>query len=497
MRDFFHDPKKFFVLSILIISILINFLVFIQHSLENINSSWEIELGEGITLNEICRLRAGLPIYKNLATYPLIQVCYPPFSLWLMSRFVPDDPQFMFGACRIIVFISSLLVSLIIFLIIKTLTASRFAALIGLGIYFSFTHILMWGSLLRVDFPGIFFMMLSLYLFVATKNKNGFSRYIFAIPIILGILAKHSLVTVPAGIFVFCLVQKDIKRLAALVAGCLSAGVIFLIINFSTQGEFFRHIFLYTSPLWSIELLILQFPPVIMDFILYIPILLFWFGGKLRLRKKYMLLSIMLVFSFISLFAMGRVWCTSNFSLELFCILSIIIAVSVFELEKHYKNFIALAYVLLIIISSFVIRKSYYSINPMYSHHLYRHEYNRYETPKIISIIKREPENVLTQKASWSLLSGKEFLFDPMAMSLLSKKGLWDQNKFLADIKNKKFSLIVLRFDVSDWPDVDCKFDFTDEAVFGIKENYGLESVIYDAFIYKPKVEAKTIQKRK
>ncbi len=497
MRISLSDPKKFFVFSLLIIFTLINILIFIQHSLENINSFWEIELGEGITLNEVYRLSAGLPIYKSLDTYPLIQVCYPPLSLWLMSLILPDNPDFMFGACRILVFISSLAVSLIIFLIIKNLTNNWFSAFIGLGIYFSFTHILMWGSLLRVDFPGILLMMFSLYLFMLTENRNGFLRYLFAFPLILGLLAKHSLLAVPAGIFTFCLLEKDVRRLLALIGGFAAAGIIFLTINITTRGEFFRHIFLYTSPIWSLDLLILQLPPVIIDFILYIPVLFFWFAGKLRLYKKYLLLSILLIFSALELFAMSRVWCTSNFSLELFCILSVVIPVAAFELEKHYKNLIALTYILLAIISSFIIRNSYFTVNPMYSYHLYGHKSNLYETPKIISKIKKEPGDVLTQKASWSLLSDKKFIFDPMAMSLLEEKGLWNQNNFLKDIKNKKFSLIVLRFNVSDWPNVDSKYDFTDEIPFAIKQNYDLEGTVYDAFIYKPKPENKIIQKRK
>ncbi|MBN2190875.1 MAG: glycosyltransferase family 39 protein, partial [Candidatus Aureabacteria bacterium] len=274
MRMSLSDPKKFFVFSLLVIFTLINILIFIQHSMENINSFWEIELGEGITLNEVYRLSAGLPIYKSLDDYPLIQVCYPPLSLWLMSFLLPDNPDFMFGSCRILVFISSLAVSLIVFLTIKNLTRNWFVSFIGLGIYFSFTHILMWGSLLRVDFPGIFFMMFSLYLFMLGENKNGFSRYLFAFPLILGLLAKHSLLAVPAGIFTFCLLKKDFKRMAALVGGCSAAGIIFLAINMATRGEFFRHIFLYTSPIWSIDLLILQLPPVLVDFILYAPVLL-------------------------------------------------------------------------------------------------------------------------------------------------------------------------------------------------------------------------------
>jgi hypothetical protein len=58
--------------------------------------------------------------------------------------------------------------------------------------------------------------------------------------------------------------------------------------------------------------------------------------------------------------------------------------------------------------------------------------------------------DVLSEDASYLLLAGKQVIFQPYIMSLLSRTGKWNQDEFVQTIRDKKYSMIILRVDLND-----------------------------------------------
>jgi hypothetical protein len=103
------------------------------------------------------------------------------------------------------------------------------------------------------------------------------------------------------------------------------------------------------------------------------------------------------------------------------------------------------------------------------------------ESQKMVDTIVRNTEGeIISEDVVFLAKNGKRMLFQPYILSLLARTGKWDQSGFVSDIRNGRFNLIILRFDVNDSDHSDragdwqeAGFDrFTPEMEQAIKEGY-------------------------
>jgi hypothetical protein len=69
---------------------------------------------------------------------------------------------------------------------------------------------------------------------------------------------------------------------------------------------------------------------------------------------------------------------------------------------------------------------------------------------KLIRLVNGVSGDVLSEDASFTFLAGKPVLFQPYIMTLLSRRGKWDQRPFVESIENESYSIIILRVDLND-----------------------------------------------
>ena len=132
---------------------------------------YQLEWMEGAGLVQVNRLLAGKTLYvpPSINFVPLI---YPPLYFYIsagLARII----GFGFGALRLVSFLSSVLCAVIIFLAVKEKTSSKFAALLGVGVFAS-TFMLtgQWFDIARTDMLAAALSMLGIYL-VRENNSNN------------------------------------------------------------------------------------------------------------------------------------------------------------------------------------------------------------------------------------------------------------------------------------------------------------------------------------
>jgi len=68
----------------------------------------------------------------------------------------------------------------------------------------------------------------------------------------------------------------------------------------------------------------------------------------------------------------------------------------------------------------------------------------------------------------------------------LSRFGIWDQTPFLNQIRNQRFALVLLKFDIS--RDVSSRNIVTAEMVEALRANYALEEKMWLYYVYVPRL---------
>ena len=136
---------------------------------------YQLEWMEGAALVQVNRLLAGKALYvpPSIDFVPLI---YPPLFFYA-SALIAKIIGLGFGSLRLVSFLSSALCAVIIFLAVKEKTNSKFAALLGAGVFAS-TFMLtgQWFDIARTDMLAAGLSMLGIYLPRETVNNVTLSE---------------------------------------------------------------------------------------------------------------------------------------------------------------------------------------------------------------------------------------------------------------------------------------------------------------------------------
>lgn len=118
----------------------------------------------------------------------------------------------------------------------------------------------------------------------------------------------------------------------------------------------------------------------------------------------------------------------------------------------------------------------------------YRHQGKRYK-PRNIELIRSVKGEILSENPYYSILTEKHvYVLDPFMLRLIQRKDKHVQGTFLKKIRNREFSLIVLKqkAEKSLWYK---KMHFGNEIIEEIYKKYQLQEHSYQCFIYSPKNE--------
>ncbi|MFH1515989.1 MAG: hypothetical protein ABIG42_11085 [bacterium] len=456
-----------------------NFLIWFVTAVKFTGYPYSLDFGEGILLVQSSMLMNGENIYPPISDYPYMVSNYHPLYPFLAGLpFLFLNPGLWSG--RLITLLSAIgsmvLIGKIVFRSTKRIELGMLAALLPLCLSFTYN----WAFIYRVDFLGVFLSLSGLYLYMYPRKKGGI--HLSVIPFALAFFTKLNFILAPIACLIDLFYKKDSGRGKYLLFLILCIGIPYLLLNLITGFGMFMHTLVYTANIFHLDRMVEGYREIL-EYTLPI-----WFviviGVSVSNSKHKILLLSYLILLMLGLGTYGAEGSDSNYFLELLFVLPIagLIWFPGFLTETKSETNIAAGFrfdwLALILIALFCLSGR---LNHAADFGEARRLSQLVESgQQIDSFVSSCPGEVISEDLTFLAKNNKKMLFQPYIMSLLSRKGKWDQTTFVNDLSEKRFKLIILRFNVNDEYHTDnpevygaAGFDrFTIEMEKAISENY-------------------------
>ena len=188
-----------------------------------------------------------------------------------------------------------------------------------------------------------------------------------------------------------------------------------------------------------------------------------------------------LVGAVLSGLTIGKDGSNVNYLLEFSAALSLVAGALIAWLEKNNRLW-RMALVLMI---AFQVTTIYnWSKKDYYPRHTARMLSESAVLEHLTSLVRNTPVIVLADEHMVLLpLAGKAIYYQPFEYKMLEKAGLWNQDAFVTQIKNKEFALILL-FDPPSWDSQHARW--TNEELGAIYANYSWSASLASTTVYAP-----------
>ncbi len=486
-----QNPYLLFLLPAFIILLFLTTIPVIR-GIFTMHYPYQLDYAEGFLAVEAQFIAQGKNIYAPLNNYPYLVGNYPPlFPLLNAPFFLAFGPGLVFG--RALCVLSALGICALMFFIVRKRTHQPFLAILSPLLFLNTYALFEWIGYARVDLPAILFSLAGLAVLAGDINPRRLNWAL--VFFLLSIYTKQIQIFAPLSACIY-LIIKDRKmglrftlRLFEFAAG------IFIILTLITRGEYFNHTVLYNANVfdwWQVKVWLRHLMHFYALYVFAVLILgavaihLFFAKQKCGDSAPPDLFSIYAILGALSFFTIGKVGAASNYLLEFHIALGIFFCLQISRLANFsvpaFKRTIPIAFLIIItlLINFHAIRLA------VLSHQLFSRPN---PTPTaylkgnlLFEIVRQRPDPILCEEPIFLLLAGKEVVFQPFIMSQLAKEKKWGETRFIADLRKKRFSLIVTGQDVTKKG----KFfwQYTKAMCDAIRENYML------LFTTEPKVRS-------
>ena len=443
----------------------------------------QLDYGEGPLLNHAIRLAGGEMIYQpNLDTPPYTVTNYPPIYILTLAAgriIFPAAPPFLFG--RLISALSSWAAAMAIAAIIHLATGNRKASLAGALIFGSIPFVIYWSPLLRIDMLALALSLWGIYL-VVSKPERSSSLVLSAILLLAAIYTRQSYaLAAPLAVFVHLLTINRRKAFQYAV-GLGSAVVLFFLgANFISDGGFYTHIVVSNQNSYSfqraVSMLAIFSKDAMLPLLATIPMIILR-KGEHSLR---LVLTVYVLGSLASALTAGKIGSSYNYVLELSAATAIGFGLFLNYLIKipfrsrwFWVIYPTMAALMLISMTS---TQAIRLIN-----FIIIREPQLQKEAEIIRLAQQAGGIILADLNHNPLIViGQPIYFQFFERVQMANDGTWQILPFVEEIRDQKFSLVILTKD-----------QFTDERwtpemLKTLNEGYSLEGVIGNTEFYYPK----------
>lgn len=491
---------------------------------------FQLDNEEGALLAQVLDLKKGRLPYRPIDDYPFLVGTYPPLYLCATSLLTSTEIPSLWGG-RVVSAVGLLLT------LIGLAVASGFAArsvlapLVAVGVYLATFEVYSWAPYFRVDFLacGLSLAGLSLVLCSPTRRGLWFATALFA----SAFYTKQTSVSAPIATYLalwFC-DRSAARRFLWLAFSAV--GIPFVLLTVGTKGQFFLHTVTYNANkmnwgdlvvwarhLWrlypflvgllglSVTLVVLQkqafMPERDPDSCKDGPIL----GvrseesdydtldetrspgnpanlSQLSIRGRFAgaVITYYFMLSLINVIAIAKAGSAENYLLEPLAATSLFVSVvigrllrSPFAFESLTSQPIHLLAILLLChsISTGRLRPILAGKEP---------SPNDFKNAAFVTQRLRAAESpVLCELACYTIFAGKDVLFQPFIMSELARQGKWNEEPFVHDLRNRRYSLVVTTVDVRSDAYTDA---FTERMREEIRNNYRLQTKLESGRLWR------------
>ncbi len=467
------------------LALLPGFVSFIIHSLEVITWPYQIDYDEGLNLSAGWNLAQGRNIYANSVPERFIAAPYPPLYFVLNALGIKIwGIQLGFG--RLISFGAALAIGLLIggciWLAARRAQVARQnaigAAIIAGLLWFSVTPVYIWGTFYKQDLLAIAIALFSITLVFYWQD----SKYLlWAAPMMaLAFFAKQNELLATGVGCGYILVRDWRCGWKLTLATLLWIAFPFGALNLLTKGGYYNHTIGYQLVPWSLDDLLQRGGRTLSDhwiLILLGAIYLVWQFSQLvqvmrlvqkgergrafhRVIKDW-LFPLYLAAGGFSLFTLGAYQGNYNLTLDFFPPLLIVGGIGLAHLAQisrlaspsNSKLLVSgLGIVVVALISWYALTRpnpaTYFSWDKMPS------QTRRDMLQDTQRQIAATPGDLLTDDVFLALSAGRAVPYDNLYhMRVESQTGKWDDRRFLQDLRDRRFGLVILERNIKRWSD--------------------------------------------
>jgi len=467
------------------IGLIIYFLFYIFNAYQSIIYPYQIGFGEGYVLNHADMLSKGHSLYNhNISTYPFLTAIYGPICPLICAGLIKIFGV-SFAPGRFLGMSEAILIGALIYKIIQEETKNNYNAVISSLFFFASPYVYcqsrLYGEIVTL---GMLFSLIGIYLVLKYEKTT---KIYLSIPLfLLAVYTRQTFIAAAFASFIYLFTKKQKSAVKYVLLYMLSGLFIFLLANHVTDGQFYRHMIQYNIHQFNIFFMVIGYVRAIL-----LHSILFGFAAAYALyvlsKKQLSLFVIYFLISAGVAVTIGKAGSGgSSYMFELITVSYILFGMFFNEIkpqinEKDSIMSVLIAVMLILQLILFA-HAPFVADSPFEASKTPTHA-DVLNSQKVSLYIKNASGPVLSEDAGFALLNDKEVLLEPFVFTQLYKQGMWDQKKLVGDIHDRKFSLILLKFDLNE----NDSERFTKEMLNEMRKNYYFVDKIGDNYIYKPK----------
>lgn len=464
MNDANTLPKWSVVFAAIGLSFFVYWLVFL------IFHPVSYDVSEGAIYNMIFSFIRGDGLYPALKAPPYFVTPYTPFSMLIVGGFIKlFGTSFWVGR---IVSMSAFFGSIYVATRLISERSHNFTYYFVMMLFMLCSyHVVTNVESFSMQWIGIFCSILGLAVF----KKN---TYIGLFIMTLGIMTKQNQLAAPAAALLWLFIQDWKKVFIPLIFFLICIAVELLMFNMVFGPEFFKHIIKYAAGSYSVmnfaRLTAYCIAPYLILFSLAV--------GAIRaglFDKNKNLIILYFCFNFLLTFMTFRVGSDSKYYQEFYLSLFMLTVPYAFSIRGWSLKALILQMIILSLFSAYMFRWNSVRVAE-----------KAVAVNSIVTDLKGLNGDVIVEDPQIALRSGHRLYFEAFPMTELSKRGIWNQRKFVEDISDGKFQALALQFDLEkDDIYFSSKERFTKSMLDAMRAGYYLDKRYGPIYLYKPKQE--------
>ncbi len=435
---------------------------------------------EGMALWEASLLRSGRGLYVPVVPSHFVSAPYPPIHPMLLAIFGLSTTPHVFWAGRIISLIAALLVAFCGFGLVRQVTGSRLAGVAGGVLILCFVPLQLWALRIKPDMLGLALTVGGLWLTArwdGPPGSNVTKRIVSvratstmaptlvaaALAFVLAHFTKQTMLAGPlaAGTYLLRYDRGLALRWGLLYLALLGAAWVML--DLHTHGQYTYHIWVlhklqwYGARFWKLATQLRDAWPLLILGVI----------GLLACIRHPTVINAYLLWAPASLIGAGVIGSHHNHLLETGVALALAGGQAV-GLGLALGGVLRVLAPVLLGTQLLLWRLPLpwfagdFEPDPHYS--------------RYIDYLRTTPGEVMADDVGLVYAAGRRLRYDdPAAMGPAATLGLWDQRQFVADIRAKRFSTIILPINVFEDGLLDPSGRWTPEMLQAVKDSYTIK----------------------
>jgi hypothetical protein len=444
---------------------------------------------EGTLLYEARLWRGGEQLYQALEPYRFIASPYPPVHPWFLRWFDTWEGPHIFWAGRLISWIAWCVISILVVITVRTASKSWPAGIIAAILLISSEPAILWASRIKPDMLALMWttsgLCLATWLY-SRPNKQAWWPWIFvSASFILALGSKQTAVAAPLAVGL-ALLSSDIVawwqtpqrgpwwRIPRAATWTLSIAYAILLLlawislDIWSKGQFTYHVVTMHGNAFWLPSLMRKFVSLLQP---YWPSMLLGIG-LLWLARKQPSVQIIAWYLLVvpsTLFGAGKTGANHNHLLETLLALSLALGAILGWASQHKRLWPQLAILGCVALQLWLVR------NPQ---EWYHNELKPIGTPeRFVHFIRNTEGEMLSDDVGLLLMADKPLRYDdPTGMGPVALSGFWDDSGLIDDIRNHRFSAILLPLDLNKSNDyIDPARHWSPQVLAAIDQYYELK----------------------